>query len=65
VAQQVLAGRYEWFEDDVLDPAGDGPMIPAHTEPAARQFQESPAVAAPTVPASATREEAVASGGTG
>jgi hypothetical protein len=55
VAQQVLAGRYEWFEDDVLDPAGDGPMMPAHTEPAGRQFEESPTVAAPTVEATATR----------
>ncbi len=35
-AQKVLAGRYEWFEADVLDPAGDGPMIPpqAHEKPA-------------------------------
>ncbi len=34
-AQQVLAGRYAWFEEDVLDPAGDGPMMPTHTPPAA------------------------------
>ena len=34
VAQQVLEGRYDWFEDDVLDPAGDGPMIPEHAPPA-------------------------------
>src|SRR3954467_14137955 len=27
-AQKVLSGRYTWFEHDVLDPAGDGPMIP-------------------------------------
>jgi alkylation response protein AidB-like acyl-CoA dehydrogenase len=26
-AQRVLAGRYTWFEEDVLDPSGDGPMI--------------------------------------
>src|SRR5688572_26093043 len=31
-AQRVLAGRYAWFEDDVLDPAGDGPMMP-HPKP--------------------------------
>src|SRR3712207_1761624 len=30
VAQQVLSGRYEWFEQDVLDPGGDGPMMPRH-----------------------------------
>ncbi|WP_211516942.1 acyl-CoA dehydrogenase family protein [Geodermatophilus africanus] len=47
VAQQVLSGRYEWFEEDVLDPAGDGPMMPAHTEPALRRFEESPDGAAP------------------
>jgi len=55
VAQQVLAGRYAWFEEDVLDPAGDGPMMPAHTEPAVEQFEESPAVAAPTVTAAAVQ----------
>ena len=53
VAQQVLDGRYLWFEQDVLDPAGDGPMMPAHAEPAARQFEESPTVAAPLVEATA------------
>jgi alkylation response protein AidB-like acyl-CoA dehydrogenase len=53
VAQQVLSGRYEWFEQDVLDPAGDGPMMPARTRPAVRQFEESPDVAAPEVEATA------------
>jgi hypothetical protein len=28
IAQSVLEGRYEFFERDVVDPAGDGPMIP-------------------------------------
>jgi len=37
-AQKILAGRYEWFEADVMDPAGDGPMIPSHETPAAEQF---------------------------
>ncbi len=36
LAQEVLDGRYEFFEDDVLDPAGDGPMIPEH-EPTAEE----------------------------
>ena len=34
-AQSVLSGRYEFFEHDVLDPAGSGPMIPEHEDPAA------------------------------
>jgi Acyl-CoA dehydrogenase, C-terminal domain len=28
LAQSVLDGRYEFFEHDVVDPAGSGPMIP-------------------------------------
>jgi alkylation response protein AidB-like acyl-CoA dehydrogenase len=34
-AQSVLDGRYEFFEHDVVDPAGDGPMIPEHQPTAA------------------------------
>jgi hypothetical protein len=55
VAQQVLSGRYEWFEDDVLDPSGDGPMMPTHDQPAVRQFEESPTVAAPVVETTVTQ----------
>ncbi len=35
-AQKVLGGEFAWLEADVLDPAGDGPMIPAgaHEVPA-------------------------------
>ncbi len=35
-AKKVLGGEFRWFEADVLDPAGDGPMIPkdAHEVPA-------------------------------
>ncbi len=42
-AQKILAGRYEWFESDVLDPAGDGPMIPPLKDPAptAKQFEQA------------------------
>ncbi len=34
LAGDVLGGRYAFFEGDVLDPAGDGPMIPEHQPPA-------------------------------
>jgi alkylation response protein AidB-like acyl-CoA dehydrogenase len=36
VAQHILEGTHTWFESDVLDPAGDGPMIPEH-EPTAKE----------------------------
>ena len=39
-AQAVLDGRYEFFEHDVVDPAGDGPMIPEH-EPAVGEALEA------------------------
>jgi alkylation response protein AidB-like acyl-CoA dehydrogenase len=44
VAQQILEGRHTWFEDDVLDPAGEGPMIPEHEKPAKEKLKE-PSVA--------------------
>ncbi|MGK5110822.1 acyl-CoA dehydrogenase family protein [Geodermatophilus sp. CPCC 205506] len=47
-AQQVLSGRYAWFDEDVLDPAGDGPMMPTHAPPAAEQFGAPPAPVAAT-----------------
>jgi alkylation response protein AidB-like acyl-CoA dehydrogenase len=47
VAQQVLAGRYAWFEEDVLDPAGEGPMMPAHAEPAVERTGEAQVAATP------------------
>ena len=48
-AQKVLDGRYAWFEEDVLDPAGDGPMLPELHEPAEERFAEAPDVAEPPV----------------
>ncbi|MEO8966102.1 MAG: acyl-CoA dehydrogenase, partial [Solirubrobacteraceae bacterium] len=41
VAQSVLEGRYTFFEHDVLDPAGSGPMIPEHEAPAAAPTPET------------------------
>jgi alkylation response protein AidB-like acyl-CoA dehydrogenase len=38
-AQSVLEGRYAFFEHDVVDPAGDGPMIPEHEPPAAQKLE--------------------------
>ena len=52
-AQQVLAGRYTWFEADILDPAGEGPHMPKHTETAASKFEKAPGVDAPAVGAQA------------
>ncbi len=46
-AQQLLSGRYAWFEQEVLDPAGDGPMMPTQPKPAAKQFVEESAAVAP------------------
>jgi hypothetical protein len=54
-AQKILDGRHTWFEADVLDPAGDGPMIPVHEEPAKEQFRKDPEVAAPEVEAQPTQ----------
>ncbi len=52
-AQKVLEGRYTWFEADILDPAGDGPHMPRHTESAAKKFERAPGVEAPAVGAQA------------
>jgi hypothetical protein len=52
-AQQVLSGRYRWFEQDVLDPAGDGPMMPRHPPRAAEQFDDSRPAGAPKPAATA------------
>jgi len=27
-AQKLLEGRYAWLEEGIVDPSGDGPMIP-------------------------------------
>src|SRR3712207_1809779 len=51
-AQQVLSGRYEWFESDVLDPAGDGPMMPPHAAPTVAQAEPA---AVPVEQATAAR----------
>ncbi len=38
-AQRILEGRYEFFEADLIDPAGDGPSIPEHEPPAKERVQ--------------------------
>lgn len=38
VAQKVLDGRYTFFEQDIVDPAGDGPTIREHEAPAAEKL---------------------------
>ncbi|MFZ0041357.1 MAG: acyl-CoA dehydrogenase family protein [Solirubrobacteraceae bacterium] len=42
LAQSLLEGRYEFFEHDVVDPAGAGPMIPEDQPPAAESSAENP-----------------------
>jgi alkylation response protein AidB-like acyl-CoA dehydrogenase len=32
-AQRLLEGRYQWLEEGILDPSGDGPMIAGQPEP--------------------------------
>jgi hypothetical protein len=42
VAQQILEGRHTWFESDVVDPAGEGPMIPEHEKSAEEKLKRFP-----------------------
>jgi hypothetical protein len=30
-AQRLIGGRYDWLTTDVIDPSGDGPMMPSST----------------------------------
>jgi alkylation response protein AidB-like acyl-CoA dehydrogenase len=48
-AQRILKGEFAWFDEHVLDPAGDGPMIPEHEPSAKQKFAESAGVGAPDV----------------
>lgn len=32
-AQDVLGGRHTWLEEGVLDPSGDGPLVPEPGRP--------------------------------
>jgi hypothetical protein len=50
--QQVLFGRYAWFEADVLDPAGDGAMtpMPARTPPSSPGRRQRRWTLRPVVP---------------
>lgn len=43
-AQQLLDGRYDWLTEEVLDPAGDGPMMPpaSHSAPARADAPSDP-----------------------
>ena len=41
-AQSVLEGRYAFFEHDLLDPAGSGPMIPEHQPTVAERLERQP-----------------------
>jgi alkylation response protein AidB-like acyl-CoA dehydrogenase len=41
-AQSVLEGRYEFFEHDVVDPAGSGPMLPEREATATEKLEAEP-----------------------
>src|SRR4051794_22506189 len=36
----VLDGRYQWVEDGIIDPSGDGPMIPQDAKDAQKRNEE-------------------------
>ena len=38
VAQRILAGEHTWMEEGILDPAGEGPMIPHHEQTAKQKL---------------------------
>jgi hypothetical protein len=38
----VLEGRYEFFEHDVVDPAGSGPMLPEREATATEKLEAEP-----------------------
>jgi alkylation response protein AidB-like acyl-CoA dehydrogenase len=57
-AQRLLAGRHTWFEADVLDPAGDGPMMPAEPPAATKAEQAEPAEQGGGEPAGAAGADA-------
>ena len=31
-ADRLLSGRYEWFEEGIVDPSGEGPMMPPEVQ---------------------------------
>jgi hypothetical protein len=59
IAQRVLSGRYGWFEQDVLDPAGDGPMMPRRAQPAAERLEDVRVDSAPEAATRAVRERSL------
>ena len=40
-AQKVLDGPLQFFEDDIVDPAGEGPTIREHEAPAAEKLAKA------------------------
>ena len=48
-ATRVLEGRYRWIEEGILDPSGEGPMIPEEVKLAASGEVKQPESAQPAV----------------
>ncbi|MGO9495631.1 MAG: acyl-CoA dehydrogenase family protein [Solirubrobacteraceae bacterium] len=48
-AARVLDGRYRWIEEGIVDPSGDGPMIPEEVKRAAAGEVKQPESAQPAV----------------
>ena len=60
-AQRVLADRYTWLEEGVIDPSGEGAMIPTEAKPAAAT--EDAGSSSDAIPAANGDPEAAAAAG--
>jgi hypothetical protein len=64
-AQKILEGRYEFFEADIVDPAGSGPMIPGAHADEVGGSAEAPATEKLVAETEAAEKDEVRAGATG